>query len=385
MIEQNRRRIALVGPAAPFRGGIAQFTDTIADGLRNRGHYVYVATFKRQYPAILYPGKSQYDPEKKAVATAERLIDSINPVTWVKTAKEISKNDVSTAVFQYWMPYFAPAYATIAGRLKNRGIRILSVVHNVVPHEQHVGDDQLGRFFLEKCEGYLTLSDAVADDLRELGMTAPNRTVAHPVYQHFGGRMPREAARRHLGLRPDDEVLLFFGFVRPYKGLQNLLRAMPRIVEARSKARLIVAGEFFEDEQVYRDAIEELGIADVVEVRADYIPEPEVSTYFSAANLVVQPYVTATQSGVVQTAYNFDRPVVVTDVGGLAEVVPDGEAGYVVPPDDPDALAGAVVRYFEEEKEAAFVEGVKRVKERYTWTRLLDVLEEMVGEPVPAQ
>lgn len=384
MTERMRRRIALVGPAAPFRGGIAQFTDTIAEGLRERGHHVYIATFKRQYPAFLYPGKSQFDPETKAIATGERLIDSVNPVTWVKTAKRIAQHDVSAAVFQYWMPYFAPAYATIAGRLKSANIKVLSVVHNVVPHEKHVGDDRLGRYFLEKCDGFLTLSEAVAGDLKELGMTAPNETVAHPVYQHFGANVNREEARRKLGVEEDAELLLFFGYVRPYKGLRYLLEAMPKIVEQRPRARLIVAGEFYDDEQVYRDVIKGHGLTDVVDIRADYVPEPDVSAYFSAANVVVQPYESATQSGVVQTAYNFDRPVIVTDVGGLAEVVPDGEAGYVVPPEDPEALAGAVVRYFEGRKEPGFTEGVKREKKRYTWTRLLDVLEGMVGDAVPA-
>lgn len=385
MTDRIRRRIALVGPAAPFRGGIAQFTDTIASGLRDRGHHVYVATFKRQYPAFLFPGKTQFDQEKKALASAERLIDSVNPVTWVKTAKQILRRDVTAVAFQYWMPYFAPAYATIAGRLKNHGIRVLAVVHNVVPHEKHVGDDRLGRYFLEKCDAYLTLSDAVAEDLREMGMTAPSETVAHPVYQHFGEAIPRDEARRRLGVPGDAELLLFFGFVRPYKGLRTLLEAMRGIAAERPNVRLIVAGEFYEDEASYRDMIDDLELGATVDVRADYIPESEVRTYFSAANLVVQPYESATQSGVVQTAYNFDRPVVVTDVGGLAEVVPDDQAGYVVPAKDPAALAEAVVRYFAEAKEDAFVDGVKREKERYTWTRLLDVLEQMVGEEVVAQ
>ncbi|MEX0599175.1 MAG: glycosyltransferase [Rhodothermales bacterium] len=385
MSDRIRRRIALIGPAAPFRGGIAQFTDTIAEGLRDRGHHVYVATFRRQYPAFLYPGTSQQDPDKKAIATAERLIDTVNPVTWVKTAREVARRDVSAVFFQYWMPYFAPAYATIAGRLKKRGIRVYAVVHNVVPHEKHVGDDRLGRFFLEKCEGFVTLSDAVAEDLDELGMTAPRETVAHPVYQHFGDRVDRDEARKRLGVDADVELLLFFGFVRPYKGLKNLLRAMPGIVAARPNVRLIVAGEFYDREEPYREIIDRLGLTDVVDVRNDYVPEEEVSDYFSAANVVVQPYETATQSGVVQTAYNFDRPVIVTDVGGLAEVVPDGEAGYVVPPNDPDALAAAVARYFSEEKEADFTEGVRREKQRYTWARLLDVLEEMTGDAITVQ
>lgn len=384
MSDTDRKRIALVGPAAPFRGGIAQFTETIRRELETRGHDVHVVTFKRQYPDFLFPGTTQHEPEAGSPqATSDRLIDSINPVSWLKAAKEIARKDPDAVIFQYWMPYFAPAYATIAGRLLKRGIPVSAVVHNVVPHERKPGDDQLGRFFLNKCEAFLTLSDAVADDLRALGVDGPIETVAHPVYQHFGEAVDRVEARRRLAIPQDAEVLLFFGFIRKYKGLQTLLEAFPKVLAKRPKARLIIAGEFYDDEQPYREAIESNGIADHVDVRAEYIPGDEVKHYFSAANLIVQPYETATQSGVVQTAYNFNRPVVVTNVGGLAEVVPHGEAGYVVDPGSPNALADAVVQFFAEGKEDDFVQGVQRAKQKYSWGSLLSALEEMIGSSVP--
>lgn len=378
MTDSHRRRIALIGPAAPFRGGIAQFTETIGRELKARRHNVYIATFKRQYPDFLFPGTTQHEPNQSVSGTADRLIDSINPITWLQTAKEVARRDPDAVIFQYWTPYFAPSYATIAGRLKSRSIPILSVVHNVVPHERRPGDDRMGRYFLKKCDSFLSLSDAVADDLRALDVEGDIRTVAHPVYQHFGDPIDRGEARRRIGVSEDAEMLLFFGFIRKYKGLHTLLEAMPRIIARRPRIRLVVAGEFYEDDAPYREAIRALGISEHVDVRPEYVPGGDVKLYFSAANLIVQPYESATQSGVVQTAYNFGRPVVVTDVGGLAEVVPDGKAGYVVSPGEPDALAEAVARYFAEGKEAEFTDGVREARKKYSWDALLDALEEMV-------
>lgn len=377
--ERTRRQIALVGPAAPFRGGIAQFTDTVAAGLRDRGWPVYMATFRRQYPGFLFPGTSQFDPGRVPATGTHRLIDSIGPGTWGAAAKAIAEQDPAAVVFQYWTPFFAPAYGVMARRLAARGVRVASLVHNVYPHEKRHGFvSLLAGYFLKRCEALLALSDAVAEDLWAMGVSAPVQMAPHPVYGHFGDPLPREEARRRLQLPENADLLLFFGFVRAYKGLPVLLRALPRILARRPRARLVVAGEFYEDEQTYRDLIASLGLEDTVLVRAEYIPEEEVGLYFSAANLVVQPYESATQSGVVQTAYHFERPVVVTDVGGLAEVVTDSVSGYVVPPGDPEALADAVIRYFEEDREAAFAEGVRRERERFSWGRLLDTLETML-------
>ena len=270
--------------------------------------------------------------------------------------------------------------AWMARRLAARGVRVASLVHNVYPHEKRHGFvSLLAGYFLKRCEALLALSDAVAEDLWAMGVSAPVQMAPHPVYGHFGDPLPRGEARRRLQVSEDADVLLFFGFVRAYKGLPVLLRALPRILARRPRARLVVAGEFYDDERTYRDLIASLGLEDTVLLRAEYIPEEEVGLYFSAANLVVQPYESATQSGVVQTAYHFERPVIVTDVGGLAEVVADGVSGYVVPPGDPEALADAVIRYFEEDREAVFAEGVRRERERFSWGRLLDTLETMLG------
>ncbi len=378
--ERTRRRIALVGPAAPFRGGIAQFTDTVGAGLRDRGCSVYMATFRRQYPKMLFPGTSQFDAARPLAPDTHRLIDSMGPATWIGAARTIAEQRPDAVAFQYWTPFFAPAYGVMARRLAARGVRVAAIVHNVYPHERRHGlVSPLAGYFLKRCGGLLALSDGVAADLKALGVAAPVRMAPHPVYGHFGDPLPRAEARRRLGVPEDADILLFFGFVRAYKGLRTLLRALPRVLARRPAARLVVAGEFYEDERAYRDLIASLGLGDAVLVRGEYIPEDEVGLYFSAANLVAQPYESATQSGVVQTAWHFDRPVVTTDVGGLAEAVADGVSGYVVPPGDPDALADAIIRYFEEDREAAFAEGARRERERFSWDRLLDALEAMLG------
>ena len=377
--ERTRRRIALVGPAAPFRGGIAQFTDTVAEGLRRRDWSVYMATFRRQYPKMLFPGTSQFDAGRPVAPDTHRLIDSIGPATWIAAARKIAEQRPAAALFQYWTPFFAPAYGVMARRLAAQGVRVAAIVHNVYPHERRHGlVSPLAGYFLKQCGGLLALSDLVAADLQALGVDAPVHRAPHPVYGHFGDPIPRGEARRRLRIPEDAEVLLFFGFVRAYKGLRTLLRALPRVLARRPAARLVIAGEFYEDERAYRDLIASLGLGDAVLVRGEYIPESEVGLYFSAANLVTQPYDSATQSGVVQTAWHFERPVVTTDVGGLAEAVADGVSGYVTPPGDPEALADAIIRYFEEGREAAFAEGARRERERFSWGRLLDSLENML-------
>ncbi len=382
--ERTRRRIALVGPAAPFRGGIAQFTDTVAAGLRGRGWSVHMTTFRRQYPKMLFPGTSQFDAARPAAPDTQRLIDSIGPATWIAAARTIAERRPAGVVFQYWTPFFAPAYGVMARRLAKRGVRVAAIVHNVYPHERRHGlVSPLAGYFLKQCGALLALSDLVAADVQALGVAAPVHTSPHPVYGHFGDPLPRAEARRRLGVPEHADVLLFFGFVRAYKGLRTLLRALPRVRARRPAVRLVIAGEFYEDERAYRDLIASLGLAEAVLVRGEYIPEAEVGLYFSAANLVVQPYESATQSGVAQTAWHFDRPVVTTDVGGLAEVVTDGVSGYVTPPGDPEALADAIVRYFEENREAAFAEGVRRERERFSWDPVLDALETMLGPYFP--
>lgn len=366
-------RVALVGPFWPYRGGIAHFLRTMVQGLAARGHPVRVYTFKRQYPERLFPGKTQFEPDPPPDPPAPRLLDTLNPLTWAGTARCIADDGAEVAVFKYWMPFFAPAFGTLARRLRRRGVKVLAVVDNALPHERRFGDRALGRYVLGACDGLVVMSDEVRRDVEGLVPEVPLRQVAHPVYDVFGAPVPRPEARAALGLPADAPVLLFFGFIRRYKGLHVLLDAMPGILARLPDARLVVAGEFYADEAALRAHAAPLGAA--VRFDADYIPDAAVARYFGAADVVVQPYVSATQSGVAQIAFHFGRPVVTTDVGGLAEVVPHGEAGLVVPPENPTALADAVVRFFEEGMAARLEAGVRRERAKYTWDRLYEALE----------
>jgi len=375
--------LAVVGPVHPFRGGIAHFTEMTVEVLAGRGHTVRPVSFRRQYPELLFPGKTQFEPDEdppEGGRGAPRWIDTVNPLTWLQTAWHLYRMQPDVVVFQYWMPFFAPAYGLIARFLRRLGIPSLAVVHNALPHERHVGDAWLGRFFLRACDGFVVMSDAVREDLRALRRSdAGVRQIEHPVYERFGEGVPQKQARERLDLTPEAPVALFFGFVREYKGLHVLLEAMPRVLEQVPDLHLLVAGEPYDDAERYRQIIDAHGLGERVHWHADYIPSGDVPLYFSAADLVVQPYISATQSGVAQIAFHFETPMIVTDVGGLAEVIPHEQAGFVVPPRDRDALADAVARYFTEDWSERLTTGVRRQKERYAPDRLAEAIEELLG------
>ena len=370
-------RITLVGPVWPYRGGIAHFVAAMARGLSARGHAVETVTFRRQYPEALFPGATQYDdgPAPAGVPRAARLVDTLDPRSWLRAARAVAATGPDVVVFRHWMPFFAPAFGTMARWLKRRGILVLCVVDNAIPHERRPGDLALSRYALRTYDGLVVMSREVEADVARLDVTAPVRYVPHPVYDGFGDAVDRAEARARLGLDAKAPVFLFFGFVRRYKGLHVLLDAMPSVTERVPEARLVVAGEFYADEAALRAQAAPLG--DAVRFDAGYIPDEQIALYFSAADAVVQPYVSATQSGVAQIAFHFGRPVVTTDVGGLAEVVPDGEAGLVVPPEDPGALADALVRFVEGRMGERLEAGVRREREAYSWDRLFEALEEM--------
>lgn len=349
-------------------------------GLQARGYAVEGITFSRQYPALLFPGKTQYETDEMVnPVAARRLLDTINPVSWYRTAGHVIRSAPDAVIFQYWMSFFAPSYTVIARRARKAGVKVLAVVHNALPHERRPGDLMLSRRFFRDVQGCIVMSDAVAQDLRRLGVAAPIQQIAHPVYDLFGSAVSQSDARAYLDLPPERPVLLFFGFVRRYKGLHVLLEAMPHVIEALPEVCLVVAGEFYEDEASHRKLVAQHGLEEHVCFHSHYIPKVEVSRYFCAADVVVQPYVSATQSGVAQVAFHYDKPVIVTDVGGLAEVVPHERAGLVVPPEDPRALAAAVVRFFNEEMADDLTEGVRHEKHKFSWDRLYEAVEDLLG------
>lgn len=376
-------KFVLVGTAYPHRGGIAHYVALLARALKAAGHEVRVVSFRRQYPGILFPGKSQEEEGPVAVRVdSDRLIDTIHPGTWVTAGRRIAERAPDLVVFKYWMPFFGPAYGTIVRILRRRGIRTCYILDNVIPHERRPFDLPVTRYALGPVDFFVAQSEAVARDLERLRPGAPCAQVPHPIYSLFGERRDREAARKQLGVRAK-EVALFFGFIRPYKGLLDLFQAVSRIPKERD-FQLLVGGEVYGDEAPYRARVEELGISDRVILHLRYISDPEVADFFSAANVAVLPYRSATQSGIVQIAMHFDLPVITTAVGGLPEVVRPGETGDVVPAEDPEALAAAMARYFEEDREARYGPGVAREKGRYSWERMVRALEAFArGEATP--
>lgn len=371
-------RITVVGPMPPYRGGIAHFTTSLMRTLAFRGHRVLGINFRRQYPGLLFPGKTQYEDHDIALdVPVQRTLDSIAPWSWFDTGRRIRAWRPQAVVYAHWMPFFAPAYGSVLRTCGRGGIRHLGLVHNAIPHEPRPGDRVLNRWFLRACDGHLVLSEEVERDLRRLGFLGPIARGRHPVYDLFGERIDRNEARRRLGLDADAQIVLFFGYVRPYKGLDLLIEAFSR---ARTPGRqLLVVGEFYEGEEAARRQIAALGLSGRVRLHPEYVPSEEVGLWFGASDLVVQPYRTATQSGVAQVAFHFGRPLIVTDVGGLAEIVPDGEAGLVVPPEDPAALAAAIDRFFEEGLGPRLEQGVERLRARDSWAALAEKLESLLA------
>jgi glycosyltransferase involved in cell wall biosynthesis len=382
-VERARVRFALVGTAYPQRGGIAHYVALLTQALREAGHEVLVISFSRQYPSFLFPGKSQEETGPETIRVdAEALIDTLNPLSWFRAARRLIAFRPQLVVFKYWMPFFAPAYGTIARRLRRARIRTCFLLDNVIPHERRPGDLALTRYALGPVDAFLAQSRSVADELRRFRPEAPLWQVPHPVYSIFGSAPDRAKARERLGVRAR-EVALFFGFIRRYKGLLTLLEAVARIPAERD-FQLLVGGEFYEDPGPYRTAIDELGLTDRVVLHDRYVPNEEVGDFFAAANVVVLPYLSATQSGIVQIAFQYDRPVLTTRVGGLPEVVEEGVVGDLVAPGDPEALAEALLAYFEEGREARYSPRVAEAKERYSWGRLVEALEEAAAPGPPA-
>jgi glycosyltransferase involved in cell wall biosynthesis len=371
-------RICLLGPAYPYRGGISHFNQMLAAAMQAE-HDVLIVSFSRLYPSLLFPGRTQYEERGARVRVdSRRLIDSINPLSWRRAARAVVDFRPDLVVVQWWHPFFAPAFRSIATRVR-RGHRAPCVYlcHNVLPHESGRADRTVVRWGLARADACLVQSEEDRGKLRALLPRVPVAVHPHPMYTQFArGDMTREEARRRLQV--GGRVLLFFGLVRAYKGLRTLLAAHARVAEALD-ATLLVVGEFYEDRKPYDALIASLGIAARTRVIDRYIPDDEVAVYFCAADLVVLPYKSATQSGITQAAFAFGRPVVVTAVGGLPDVVDDGVTGYVVPPENPAALADAIERFFATDAAARMERAIRAGADRFSWDGCARALIRLAG------
>lgn len=373
MQKEHAMKIAIIGSAYPYRGGIAAFNERLAQQFQAEGHEVEILTFTVQYPNFLFPGKTQFStasaPDDLKI---RRCVNSMNPLNWFKVGKELRRGSYDMVLFAYWMSFFAPCYGVIARRLKNT--KRIALVHNMIPHEKSLLDRLFPPFFVKSMDGFLTLSKSVMEDVCRLDKdNKPKCFAPHPVYDHYGDKEPRETALAHLGLDPRSRYMLFFGLVRAYKGLDWLIEAFADNRLRQYPVKLMIAGEFYEEKEKYLELIKTKGLEQEVIVHDSFVPDDRVKDYFNAADLIVQPYKSATQSGVTQIAYHFEKPMLVTNVGGLDEIVPDGKVGYAVKP-EVSCIADALADFFGNERYDDFKEGIASEKEKYSWSKLVAAL-----------
>ena len=350
--------IVLLGTAYPFRGGLATFNERLARQLQAEGHKVEVITFTLQYPSFLFPGKTQYSTENAPTdLQISQQVNSCNPFNWIKVGRRICQMQPDLLITCYWMAFFAPCYSIIERLAKHNGkTRTIALVHNMIPHEPSILDKLFAPFYVRTTDGFVALSESVVQDIDRLDPThKPKTSYPHPIYDHYGEPISKEQACQALQLAPEKQYMLFFGLVRAYKGLDLLLDAFGKVKDQLPNLQLIIAGEFYEDEDKYRTQIANNQLTDRVIIRNEFIADADLRKYFGAADLIVQPYKSATQSGVTQVAFHFEKPMLVTNVGGLGEIVHDRKMGYAVEP-NADAIADALTDYLIQQKD------------RYSWT-----------------
>ena len=366
--------IVLLGTAYPFRGGLATFNERLARQLQAEGHKVEVITFTLQYPSFLFPGKTQYSTEDAPTdLLISQQVNSCNPLNWIKVGHRIRKMQPDLLITCYWMAFFAPCYSIIERIAKRNGkTRTIALVHNMIPHEPSILDKLFAPFYVRSSDGFVALSESVVQDIDYLDQNnKPKTSYPHPIYDHYGEQMSKEEACQALNLNPENQYMLFFGLVRAYKGLDLLLDAFGKVKDQLPNLQLIVAGEFYEDEDKYRAQISNNQLTNRVIIKNDFIADADLRKYFGAADLIVQPYKTATQSGVTQVAFHFEKPMLVTNVGGLGEIVHDHKMGYAVEP-NADAIAAALTDYYTHSRQADYTEYLIKQKDNYSWSKLAE-------------
>lgn len=362
-------KIAIVGPAHPYRGGIATYNERLAQEFQTEGHEVNIITFTLQYPSFLFPGETQYtnSPEPKGLKI-ERRINSINPFNWISVGRKIKQEKYDVIIVRYWLPLMAPAFGSILRLVKrNKHTRIVALVDNMIPHEQRFGDRLLSKYFVGAVDAFMAMSQSVADDIASFNDKKPRDVSPHPLFDNYGEMVSREEALNRLKLDPNYSYILSFGLIRDYKGLDLLYQALSDARFTRRNIKLIVAGEYYANPEKYQRLVEKLDIGDRVLQHTFFIADDMVKYYFCASDLIVQPYKSATQSGVTQVAYHFNKPMVVTDVGGLKELCPDGKVGYVCAV-DASSIADSILHFFDEQKQEEFTANVKEEKKKFAWS-----------------
>ena len=375
------KKIVILGTAHPLRGGLAAYNERLAKAFLERGDEVLIYTFSLQYPGFLFPGKTQYSGEPPPEGLNIKVkVNSINLFNWYKTGKEIARLKPDLLIVKFWIPFMAPCLGTIA-RLakKNKHTKVISIIDNIIPHEKRPGDRVLAKYWVNSVDGFIVMAKAVEEELKQFTTSKPIIYNPHPLYDNFGEIIPKQKARERLGLEPEGKYILFFGFIRDYKGLDILLDAMADERIKKLGVKLIVAGEFYTSGTPYLEQIKALKIQDSVLLHTDFIPDSKVGLYFSSADVVVQPYKTATQSGVTQICYHFEKPVITTNVGGLPEIVKDGRTGFIVNP-EPKEIADAVYKFYSSAKEQEMLPFIREEKKYFSWENLLKNIDVLSKE-----
>lgn len=367
----DKKKIIILGTAHPYRGGLASYNERLALQFQNEGHEVEIYTFSLQYPNFLFPGKTQFseEPSPKHLKIV-RKVNSINPFNWIKIGREIKKKQPDILIFKYWLPFMGPCFGTIA-RLakKNHHTKVITILDNVIPHEHRPGDKLFTKYFLKPNDGFISMSQSVANDLNLFDQKKPRDFNPHPLFDNFGHPLSKSSAKEILKLDPTYHYILFFGIIRDYKGLDLLLEAFAQMDYQALNVKLLVAGEYYSNEEKYQAQIKSLGLEDRVIVVNQFIKDSEVGRYFCAADIIAQPYKNATQSGVTQIAYHFETPILVTNVGGLPEMVPHQKVGYVTDK-NPTSIAISLTDFYTQQREEVFKSNLAVEKEKYSWDKL---------------
>ena len=374
------KQITIIGPAYPLRGGLSSYNELLALKLQNQGHQVKIITFSLQYPNFLFPGKTQLSnslpPDNLDI---EVCLNSINPINWILLGRKIKNEKPDLVIFRFWMPFMGPSLGTLGRMIRgNNHTKIVAITDNIIPHEKRAGDRLLTSYFLKSCDAFLTMSKSVLNDLQSFQIAKPAIFNPHPMYENFGEQVDPVQAKKKLGLDVEKNYVLFFGFIRKYKGLDTLLKAFSDQRFKEKNLQLIIAGEYYDSPQVYEQLIDDLELRNHVILANHYIEDSDVSLYFSAADLVAQTYKTATQSGVTQIAYYYNRPMLVTDVGGLSELVPHQKVGYVTSQDTLE-ISDCIFDFYEHKRAPEFSKNIASERDKFTWESLIDNLFNVSG------
>ncbi len=364
-------KLVIIGPAWPLRGGLAAFDEKLAICFSEKGIQSSIHTFSLQYPSLLFPGKTQYStqPAPQGI-NIKATINSINPFNWMKVGWQIMREKPDLIIVRYWIPFLGPCLGTILKIVHwNRHTKVISIVDNMIPHEKRLGDTLFTKYFASSIDGFVTMSEKVKNDVK-LFSHKPTLVSPHPIFDHFGSTIPTLQARTQLGLGENDKIILFFGYIRKYKGLDLLIQAMKDIRIQQLGIRLLVVGEFYDAAQPYIDLVNDLALQNQITFYDQFVPDQEVTNYVSAADFIIQPYKNATQSGVTPLAYHFSKPMLVTNVGGLADTVPHLKVGVVTEPTFEDIANGIVQLY--DLGAAHFLPYIQEERKKYTWEQMTE-------------